>query len=191
MRVKIINATSKKSWYKPQIGNVFNVDDYSGDYYKFFGDDTNADYVIRKCDCEILPEENPQPEPFDLARALKGEKVCITCGILVDKFTFVDSIQMFVGEITTDERYRYQAPTANTIKMWDKAGRVYSGFSDGDQLYMAPKEPQVVTLYINVYPSSDGNGYITGVPFDKEADAIRYGKQDKDYLKTIPITFTI
>lgn len=180
MRVKIINQRPGV-WYHNKAGDIITVSIYEKNpSFYFFCTLSKNDLVITTSDCEILPEENPQPEPFDLERALKGEKVVMRDGT---------EIQEVVAFKTAERLMPVMAAYKDGINMYTADGKYHNGGDMIADLFMAPKEPQVVTRWVNVFNQS--GDIVTSGTYKSEMIAIEYGKHATGYLKTIPVTFTI
>lgn len=181
MKVRIIKCDNPNRWYQNQIGSVLNVFAvHNKDGGDIFLVDTkfNAALGIERTDLEILPiEPAPQPEPFDLERALKGDEV-MCGGYKVSDIYLAPVAQMVVGLI--DGR----------AHAWTKEGAY---FENGNMivestLYMAPIEPKTKTIWVNVF---NLNGKIqTGDIHEAEQHAKRH-QHATGYMGTYPLTVAI
>jgi hypothetical protein len=182
MKVKIIKCSNDEFWYRDQVGAILNVGerDING-----FEVPINGDKYIRTIhisDLEILPDETPQPEPFDLERALNGEKVVNRRG------EPVTSIFHFEG--ATKTHYCVGGVCDGYARFYTKDG-FYTPLNGECQedLFMAPKEPRVVTKWVNVY----GHGTSCSDPYDSYNEAIdkNIGCHGCEYIGTFPIQITL
>lgn len=184
MKVRIVKCTDI-NWYKDQIGCLFNVVDSikHKEYYDFKGD-FGPTYHLLKSDCEILPEEN-KPEPFDLDRALKGEKVVLGDGKTLVTDIYLSLIAKKVVGIVNGIPY-----------LWDKSGEYFQSSDHivmkNANLFMAPRESEYVTKWVNVYQSESGYIYI-GSLFDTKDDALRCGTRSNGdtAFDTTQLTFKL
>lgn len=182
MKVRIVKSERQTYWYAAQIGCIFNVQQSPHDEngWSVSGMEDEHRHYIVKSDCEILPEEN-QPEPFDLERALKGEKVVTRNGRVVTEiiqFKTAEKTVFCVGGVCDGE-----------VAYWDIEGHFtpISGKSSRD-LFMAPRESEYVTKWANVWHST--NGYFFGsTSYDSEGAAESVRNFYTDYIGAFPITF--
>lgn len=182
MKVRIVKCTdSKSSWYKKQIGSEFFVvnDTNDNDFYTIEGDDGDSVYHIRKQDCEILEINDAKPEPFDLERALKGDKVMTLDGRVVDEVIHVKSLKNYGNIIIIcDGAYAFV----------DKNGKAQ--YNEWD-VQMAPREPDYQTVWANLY-SSNGvleMGQDTYPERSIGEEIGNYNGEIAKYIGTFPITF--
>lgn len=163
MKVKIISA-KKTDWYHAQIGSIVNVDECTGDY-KLSG--TNGAPWISMRDCEVIDEPTPQPKPFDLERALKGEP------IFADGYT---GEYIFTNKHTDDIKHVFQLAVNGgedqaVIYYSERTKNWYGGFTSCKLFYtvtMAPKEPEFHEAWVNSSPW----GYSAAI-FSSEEEATK------------------
>jgi hypothetical protein len=91
MKVRIVKCTENDFWYKDQIGSILSCKLNNHGNYDVIG----IGGTIMSYDCEILEHGDPKPEPFDLERALNGEKVITMDGRIVDEVIHVKSMIQF------------------------------------------------------------------------------------------------
>lgn len=186
MKVRIVTAEKKTYWYAAQIGCVFNVQQstHNEDSWRVSGMEDGVHHYIVKSDCEILPEEN-QPEPFDMERALNGEKVVTREGVVVD-------------ELYHFKTYHGLCPITAIIDGEKKTFRIdgkynESGLDTKHDLFMAPRESEYVTKWVNVFDErvTDDTIRCSNVYHSKEKAAANnvYYSNDSGFIGTFPITF--
>lgn len=152
MKVKIISASKGTFWYVNQIGSTFTVkirEEHPADYVL----DENTLYstlLILKSDCEVIEEPTPQPEPFDLERAKKGEVFYSKDGFTRFK---VVALSSFNDKLHIVETVRNGNANVEMLNL---------GVCSPDNNYMAPKEPEYVEGWVVVTPSGiSGTGFAT------------------------------
>jgi hypothetical protein len=176
MRVKITGA-SGLVWYKDQIGNTFTCYDRSESYYGL-GAKGMTGLTIQKWDCEILPEETPQPEPFDLDRALKGEVIVKdnSSMYVIGKSKNGNGKEYICETVKDGANFRLHFFHEDYLKTW----------------FMAPKEPQVVTRWVNVY---EGYGHFntgtTTYESKESAAAKKNNANTNKYIGSFPVQITL
>lgn len=185
MRVKIIKG-SKGSWSEHQVGSILKVTEGPNSrFYSILGNET---YVIPRDYVEILPlDPAPQPEPFDLKRALKGEKFYhrMINGEMAGGHYYI--IGKSKHEYQSDHAVKYvveQLDWKNNIVTWRYDINELSSF------FMAPKEPKVVTKWVNVYFEGAERYNTDGQMWGDKLSAEAYGKGYIKYIDTFPIQIT-
>lgn len=182
MKVRIIKCDNPNRWYQNQIGsvlNVFAVPHKDGGDIFLVDTNFNAALGIERTDLEILPiEPAPQPEPFDLERALKGDEV-ICGGYKVSDIYLAPVAQMVVGLI--DGRGH----------AWTKEGAY---FENGNMivestLYMAPIEPKTKTIWVNVF-TDNYTEFRVGRVYNTKKEA-KIAPVGPHYVGAYPITITL
>jgi hypothetical protein len=103
-------------------------------------------------------------KPFDLQAAIAGAPIQYENG---KKLTFI----AYVPEAKFNDRFVYL----------DSDGNVCSDSDHTAHIFMTPG---VKKYWVNVYENKSGQPYF-GVPFDNEADAMRYADCVDGYIKTI------
>lgn len=172
MKVRIIKATPYR-WYDDQIGMIVNVVDMGETYFGFSTGSTT--HYIHKSDCEILPEEN-QPEPFDLERALRGDKVITRSGYEVTE------MHLF----KTDSSAHNLCVIINSCSYWYDEKGVFNLDHFGDMnLLMAPRESEYVTKWVNLYAA----GCAAWEHSQQEAIDSNVKTGYLGHIGTFPITF--
>lgn len=193
MQVRIVSAFAD-CWYKEQIGSIFNVQEGKGMDDKpcfFVCAPEKSLWYIRMEDCEILPEEN-QPEPFDLERALKGEKVIGCSG---DEGVFI-----FTNHNSFDgDKHLFQFSVKNSgdqyVLVFNGTGWQggFTGIKHDSSIFMAPRESEYVTKWVNVFDQrvTDDTIRCSNVYDSKEKAAANsvYYSNESGFIGTLPITF--
>lgn len=155
MKVKIISASKGTFWYVNQIGSTFTVkisEKHPADYVL----DENTLYstlLILKSDCEVIEESAPQPEPFDLERALKGDGVLINGDL--GKYMFTN-VHYFDGTKHVFQVSISGSKNQAVVSYNDDKKEWYYGLRSDVmkcEVTMAPKEPEYVEGWVVVTPS--------------------------------------
>ena len=189
MRVKILKCDHSHVWYAKQIGGVFNVIRKDKGFVlpntESIKDKDHETYelVIDPVDCEILPDETPQPEPFDLERALNGEKVIEADGR--------EATLIGISHLTTSPIFWN---LKNTLGQPDYIRTGNDGVSGGInpyRLFMAPKEPKVVTKWAVVCLDHHGEMFTYGALKDTKEEAINLGHGKVFFICISPIQITL
>lgn len=175
MKVRIVKSEHQGYWYAEQIGSIITAFDKDG--YDFHvpgcGD-------ISKSDCEILPEEN-QPEPFDLERALKGDKVVTKEGY---KVTNIVKFPGSVGEMCVYGVCDNGEETE--VCDWNIKGKFNPRKENTSMdLFMAPRESEYVTKWVNLYAA----GCAAWEHSQQEAIDSNMKTGYRGHIGTFPITF--
>lgn len=176
MRVKIINP---RSWYDGQKGATFNVMSLDDNTYIMSG---SINFEIHKSDCEILPDETTQPEPFDLERALKGEKVICRNGEIVDEIYHIKSLRC---------KFNVYSVIDGEGTWHLENGSVLTTSTSIHDLFMAPKEPKVVTKWAVVCQDHHGVMFTFGALKDTKEEAINLGHGKVFFICISPIQITL
>lgn len=188
MKVRIVKCTPIFGWYKDQIGSIFNVVDkpYYSDIMYFMGDS----HGIHKEDCEILEADEPKPEPFDLGRALKGEKVVGYDGSIGEyKFTnnnLGDIVHVFQFSVNNGEDQAVMSFKEGTG--WEHG---FNGIKCAFSITMAPREPEYQTVWVNLYDelNYNNNSFICSHAYINKSEAERNLANAGKPIGTFPITF--
>ncbi len=196
MRVKIVKA-EKGSWYENKIGDIITVTAPKPPYSHFIYFESRYTVLYLSSEhCEVLPEETPQPEPFDLDRARNGEPVITRKGAkgkYICTITKGRNNPIHVFEINTgpeqDSSWTYCYSSNGCYQSGE--GLFDQTISDDESLdlFVAPKEQNVFTRWVNIFNKS-GN-IVTSGTYKSEMIAIESGKHATGYVKTIPFTFTL
>lgn len=183
MKVRIVKLTPYlpgKLWYAGQLGNVFCVEPDRMHPNIMFQLKEYSSLRIHISDCEILPDENPKPEPFDLGRALKGEKMVDDKGgeyTIVGKSNFGKG---YIVERSMNGNYDYLTHCSEF------------GYTGCHNLKMSPRPSDYVTKWVNVYLGRANKFHPINI-FDSKEEAIKFNA-DRDtskYICTVPITFKL
>lgn len=185
MKVRIVTAFTD-CWYYEQIGSTFNVRKGLGldDKPCYYFDTNHESNYIRFEDCEIITEEN-QPEPFDLERALKGEKVITRNGLEVTEvhyFKTAKSCIFSIGAVIMGDLHKFG----------DKGNFMMDGEHHLD-LFMAHRPSEYVTKWVNLYDErvTDNTIRCSSAYHSKERaieTSIKYTNESV-YIGTFPITY--
>lgn len=90
-------------------------------------------------------------KPFDLKKALAGEKVVTSKGEPVTQITAFD---------VTGAEFSLRGVLNNQIGVWNRNGEPPSAASRDSKLYMAPKD-----CYIHIYAVDNGTGWAMEGPW--------------------------
>lgn len=121
MKVRVVKANSNRSWYSNRIGKEFDVLAEEGDYFKVkWHKEGGTTYYIRKRDCEIVTE----PEPDRIAELEARVKA------LEEKQREVSAVSVYDAEVLknlpkTELTYTGQQPAPQAESNLDKAKRLY------------------------------------------------------------------
>lgn len=140
MKIKIKSASRSTFWYANQIGSTFNVkvSDIHKDDYMLDENLVDSTLAIKKSDCKIMREESPQPEPFDLERAKKGEV-----------FYSKDGFTRF--KVVALSSFNDKLHIVETVRNGDADVEMFNlGVCSPDNHYMAPKEPEYLEGWVIV-----------------------------------------
>lgn len=110
-------------------------------------------------------------KPFDLQKALAGEKVITRDGREVTQLVKFDAVN-------SESVY---GVVQGVIRTWTNAGKYFGGITSDTDLFMAPKE---TTYWVNVYRSERHGLAVGSILFISEGEA-RERRSDPDYIKTI------
>lgn len=160
IKVKIRHCTINNYWYAEQVGNTVNVyesEDHPDNY--IFARPIDKTYFILKSDCDVIEEATPQPEPFDLERAKKGEPVITRKGakgkyICTITKGRINPIHVFEINTGPDENCSWTYCYASNGCYQSGEGVFEQTTSDDTtlDLFMPPKEPEYVEGWVAVYP---------------------------------------
>lgn len=148
IKVKIVkNSFSDTCWYANQIGSTFNVKVSEKHKDEYMLDENMVDSVmtILKSDCEVIDEPAMHPEPFDLERAIKGEK-----------FTWKEKPGTYCIIGKSPNGYQSDHGCKYVVEQVDWKGDIYLWRWTADELskfIMAPKEPEYLEGWVVVTPS--------------------------------------
>jgi len=176
MKVRIIKCTTQILWYHAQIGLTCKVESDCSEkvnWYYMVG----SGLPIRKEDCEILPEEAPQPEPFDLERALKGEEMTSIDGREKRVYLVGKSNNIGGGCYILEAFYADRPPLPIYMTETDMRER----------LQMAPKQPEYKTVWVNLYSLGCAEYFDS---FEEANGSIK-NTGYKGHVCTSPITFKV
>lgn len=187
MKVRIVKS-SNNSWYANQIGSIVNVkvtDGSRGEFYFMDAPELSPSY-IRMEDCVILEADEPKPEPFDLERALKGDKLITRSGRSVSQF------HMFDAPKTT---WSIHVVIDEEVNCFRSNGKFMSEISEHIDhpydLFMAPREPEYQTVWVNLYDelNYNNNSFICSHAYINKSEAERNLANAGKPIGTFPITF--
>jgi hypothetical protein len=125
----------------------------------------------------LTMQQETKYKPFDLERALKGEKVITRNGRRVMEIYHFkyDISEWCVGVVLEGGNYL----------AYCKDGTIMRPFSPAsDDLFMAPVKREV---WVNVYRNVTGNYYISGKTFKSSSEALEERFPVEDYVKSIKI----
>lgn len=177
MKVKITEFKGVGNpWHQRQVGSVINVTATprsSGDHVVLGLDDL---FIFPDC-FEVLTEEQPaQPEPFDLDRALEGDRVITRDGKEVTDFHYFNKLNLSNYKL-------YGVVNGEVCKWMDNGAEICRPILD---LFMAPKEPQVVTRWVNLFIDFDGELVADSKLYDSE----QYNYTDA-FVGSFPLTIPL
>lgn len=173
MKVRIVKCSRSTFWYADQIDSTFQVLECDKDDFSLKG---ASDYLIKKEDCEILEADEPKPEPFDLERAMKGERMMDERG---GSYTYIgNSIKGIVVERSVNGNHDY----LTHIDVF--------GHTSCHSLKMAPREPEYQTVWVNLYAARGSNGFVvdTSYGYATKEQAMQFERPECN-IGTFPITF--
>lgn len=191
MKVRIVKA-KPIAWYADQIGCTLNVETHSdGINYSASFIGQRMTFFILADDCEILPEEN-QPEPFDLERALNGEKVVNGTTTGEFKFSYCNGNFKYCCFLFEHGNCGYCLFYCSNTSSWHHTPNG-SYYTEGDYIKMAPRESEYVTKWVNVFDQrvTDDTIRCSSAYHSKERALENRSNytNESGYIGTFPITY--